>query len=100
MRGGGVVIRRLFVVVTMPLCLDGAQYARRERDNRPHQLEHTVYGDSDDAERQQQQPDQRVKHQGKQRQGPAEHEKNAPQKELDHTCHRAETFCALIVIYG
>ena len=47
--------------------------------------EHAVNRDTHDAERQQQEPHDRVEDQRQQRQRPADHEQEAPEKKSSHT---------------
>ena len=61
-----------------------AKEADREHKDRADESENTVDGDSHKAERQRQQPDERIKHQSQQRERPAQHEKDDPQKESSH----------------
>lgn len=63
---------------------NSAKEADGHEDDGFDQLERAVDRDSQNAKRQQKQPDERIKHQGQQGQRPAENEENAPQKKLDH----------------
>ena len=55
-----------------------------ERDNRPHQTERALDGDSDQAEGQQQQPNEGVEDQRQQSKRPAQQEEKAPQQKGEH----------------
>jgi len=61
-----------------------AKEAHREPKDRAHESENAVDGDSHQAERQRQQPDERIKHQSQQRERPAQDEQDDPQKESSH----------------
>ena len=66
---------------------DGPRAAKkpdREHKDRADESENTVDGDSHKAERQRQQPNERIKHQSQQRERPAQDEQNHPQKESSH----------------
>jgi hypothetical protein len=54
--------------------LNSTQYVGGERNDAPKQFQYTIHCDSDDAERQQEQPDDWIEHQDYQRQRPAEKE--------------------------
>src|SRR6266446_2067997 len=56
----------------------------REHKDRADESENTVDGDSHKAERQRQQPNERIKHQSQQRERPAQDEQDDPQKESSH----------------
>ena len=61
-----------------------AQYSRGKPDHCPNQLQHSIHGNPDQSEGQQQEPDEWVQQQCKQRQRPAQHQENAPEQEFDH----------------
>ena len=66
---------------------DGPRAAKepdREHKDRADESENAVDGDSHQAERQRQQPDERIKHQSQQRERPAQDEQDDPQKESSH----------------
>ena len=56
------------------------QHSRREEKQSSQERQNAVHGDSCDAERQQNQPNKGIKHQGKQRERPAEEEQDAPEQ--------------------
>jgi hypothetical protein len=64
------------------LRLDGAKNAGRQRKYGGDKLEDPADSDTDDAEGQQNEPDQGVKDQGKQRGWPADDEKNEKEKQF------------------
>lgn len=61
-----------------------AQESRWQKDNSTQKRQEPINGDADDPKRQQQDPDDRVKKERKQRDRPAEHEQNAPKQKLQH----------------
>ena len=66
---------------------DGPRAAKepdREHKDRADESENAVDGDSHKAERQRQQPNERIKHQSYQRERPAQDEQDDPQKESSH----------------
>ena len=66
---------------------DGPRAAKepdREHKDRADESENAVDGDSHQAERQRQQPDERIKHQSQQRERPAQDEQDEPEKESSH----------------
>ena len=66
---------------------DGPRAAKepdREHKDRADESENAVDGDSHKAERQRQQPNERIKHQSQQRERPAKDEEDNPQKESSH----------------
>jgi hypothetical protein len=70
-----------------PSLLDGAWSAKQphgEQEERSDEAQDPVDSDAQDAKGQSQQPHDRIKHQGQQRDGPAKDEQNAPKKEGSH----------------
>src|ERR1700694_4397665 len=66
---------------------DGPRAAKEpdgEHKDRADESENAVDGDSHKAERQRQQPDERIKHQSQQRERPAQDEQDDPQNESSH----------------
>src|SRR2546426_7646727 len=61
-----------------------AQDSCGKRDDGVEKLQDPADCDADNPERQQEQPHQRIKHQGEDRHRPAENSQDAPEKELDH----------------
>src|SRR5262249_22181157 len=61
-----------------------AQQPNRKKEQRAEETEHAANGNSHNAKRQRQQPNDRIKHQCQQRNRPTQHEQNAPQKESRH----------------
>ena len=67
--------------------LDGAWPTKqpyREQEEGTDEVQDPVDGDAQDAKGQSQQPHDRIKHQGQQRDGPTKDEQNAPKKEGSH----------------
>src|ERR1700751_888231 len=62
----------------------GGQQAEGERDTEIDNFQHAVNRDAYDAEREQQQPYERVCDQSQERQGPAQDEEDAPEQECEH----------------
>lgn len=65
-------------------CLKCAEEASRQGDEGRDELEDAADGDADEAEWQQEDPYERVENQREQGEWPAEDEKQAPKKELNH----------------
>jgi hypothetical protein len=68
-------------------CLDaewGGQQAEGERDGQIDHLKDPVNGDADNAEREQQKPNQRIRNQGQERERPAKYKQKAPKQECKH----------------
>jgi hypothetical protein len=72
------------------------EYPERESNDGPKQFENAIDGDSHQPEWDQQNPDQRIKHQREECKRPAEEKKNAPEKELNH---RFTSTIGIIVFY-
>jgi len=62
---------------------DGEQ-AEWERDGQEDDFQNAVHRDSDDAEREQQEPDKRIRDESQQGEGPAEDEEQAPEEKCEH----------------
>lgn len=58
--------------------------SRGQENHGSQQPEHALDSDSDDAERNRQQPDDRPQHQRQQRNRPAQHEENQPEEKFEH----------------
>lgn len=61
-----------------------AKHSRWQKDDGFYQFQHTINGDAQDPEWQRQQPEYGIKHQGQQRQRPAQEEQQAPEQEREH----------------
>src|SRR2546422_11773723 len=61
-----------------------AQDSSGKRDDGEEKLQDPADCDADNPERQQEQPHQRIKHQGEDRHRPADDRQDAPEKELEH----------------
>jgi hypothetical protein len=68
----------------MGLFLYGTEHAAGKVEERGDELEYAADREADEAEGKQDQPDQRIKQERGQRQGPADDEKNAEEQELEH----------------
>lgn len=55
---------------------------RRQRDDGAHESEHAIHGDSDEPERNQADPDQRISDERQHGERPAQHEEDAPEQKL------------------
>ena len=62
-----------------------AYESRGKKDDAAQQSEHPVDGNADDPKWKQQDPDERIEEKREQRQGPAEHEQDAPKQEFHRT---------------
>src|SRR5580700_3679166 len=62
----------------------GGQQAEGEGDGEEDEFQDAVDGDAYDAEREQDQPDEGIRNQREQGQGPAEDEEDAPEQEREH----------------
>jgi hypothetical protein len=56
-----------------------SQNPRREKKEGSQERQNTLHGDAHDAKRQQNQPDERIKNQRKQRKRPTEEKQDAPE---------------------
>lgn len=70
--------------MTARSCLHGAEDADGEHEECGDEREDSRDGDTDKAEGQRKDPDDRVEQQCDERQRPAEHEKYAEEQQLDH----------------
>ena len=61
-----------------------AQQSSGEEKQSSQERQNAMHGDSCDAERQQNQPNKGIKHQGKQRERPTEEEQDAPEQKSNH----------------
>ncbi len=65
-------------------CSRASQHSPRQEKEDSQERKDTTYGDSHDAKRQQNQPNDGIDHQSEQRERPTEEKQDAPQKESDH----------------
>ena len=61
------------------------EHPRGEHHDASHETQHTLDRDTDQAEWNEEEPDDRVEHQRQQRERPADNQQQAPQQELHHT---------------
>jgi DNA relaxase NicK len=61
-----------------------AEEASRKGDDRPQEFEYSRHRQTNQPERQQQKPDDRVQHQREDGDRPAQHQENAPEQEFHH----------------
>jgi hypothetical protein len=87
--GGAELVRRAETPRTREdLCAlkraRAAEHSCGKHENRPQNAKRAADGDTDDAEWQQEQPDDRIKEQRQHGQRPADHQQDAPEKEFEH----------------
>jgi hypothetical protein len=64
--------------------LDRSEKPSRQQDDSSYQLQDAIDRDTHDPEWQQEEPDQWIEHESRQRKGPAEDEENAPEQKFNH----------------
>jgi hypothetical protein len=65
-------------------CLDGAKDAGGQQENRGDELKDAVHHKSDETERKQDKPDERIEDKGRNRDRPADNKQDAEEQKLDH----------------